>query len=143
MWNLNCWRRLKKEKMEDNKTLILREFEELKGQFVINASWNIERLVAVGEDDMDYYWITYDGRKLRWNTCVGRIMPLKGHLRDKDYNELVRLADLNHFDRDTRWDHRNSGESESATSEHKNGLMKILDNERFLTDLCWELTPVE
>ena len=70
-------------------------------------------------------------------------MPLKGHLRDKDYNELVRLADLNHFDRATRWDHSNSGESESATRGHKNGLMKILDNERFLTDLCWELTPAE
>jgi hypothetical protein len=25
-------------------------------------------------------------------------MPLKGYLRDKDYNELVRLAYLNHYD---------------------------------------------
>jgi hypothetical protein len=129
--------------MEDNKTLILRKFEELKGQFVINASWEIERLVAVGEDDMDYYWITYNGRKFRWNTCVGPIMPLKGYLRTKDYNELVRLAQLNHHDQVTLWGRAHSEEAEQFCRQHKNELMKILDNERFLTDLCWELKPVE
>ena len=125
--------------MEDNKTLILRRFEELKGQFVINASWEIERLVAVGEDDMDYYWITYDGRKFRWNTCVGPIMPLKGYLRTKDYNELVRLARLNHYDQVTLWGRDFSAEAEQYCRDHKNELLKILDNERFLTDLCWDL----
>ena len=98
--------------MTDNKTLILNEFHQLKGQFVINASWNIERLVAVGEDEWDYYWITYDGRKLTWNTCVGALMPLKGHLRDKDYSELIRLAKLNHFDQVTIWGNKNLEEAE-------------------------------
>ena len=111
--------------MEDNKTLILREFENLKGQFVINASWDIERLVAVGEDDIDYYWITYDGRKLKWNTCVGRLMPLKGHLRDKDYNELVRLARLNHWDQATQWGHENLEEAKQFSRNHKNEITKL------------------
>jgi len=125
--------------MEDNKTKILQEFEELKGQFVITASWEIERLVAVGEDDMDYYWITYNGRKLTWNTCVGRLMPLKGHLQNQDYNELVRLANLNHYDQVTRWAHSNPVEAEQFRREHINELMKIGENDRFLTELCWEL----
>lgn len=125
--------------MEDNKTLILREFEELKGQFVINASWDIERLVAVGEDDMDYYWITYDGRKFKWNTCVGRVMPLKGHLRDEDYKELVRLATLNHFDQATVWGNRTPEESEQFNRQHKNELLQLGENDKFLTDICWEL----
>jgi hypothetical protein len=103
--------------MEDNKTLILREFEKLKGQFVITASWEIERLVAVGEDDMDYYWVTYDGRKFKWNTCVGRLMPLKGHLRKEDYNELVRLARLNHFDQVTVWGNKTLEEAEQFKEE--------------------------
>ena len=123
--------------MEEIKTIILRKFNEIKGQFIITSGWEIERLVAIGEDDMDYYWITYNGRKLSWNSCVGRIIPLRGYLRDEDYNGLVRLAELNHFDQITRWDHRNSGESESATIDHKNELMKIQDNERFLTYFCW------
>lgn len=129
--------------MEDNKTLILREFEKLKGQFVINASWNIERLVAVGEDDMDYYWVTYDGRKLTWNTCVGGLMPLKGYLRNKDYNELVRLANLNHYDQVTRWGHKDENLAEQFRRQHINELMKIGENDRFLTDLCWDLEKNE
>jgi len=123
----------------DNKTLILREFEELKGQFVITASWKIERLVAIGEDDMDYYWITYNGRKFQWNTCVGRIMPLKGHLRDKDYNELVRLAELNHFDMVTRWGKEITEEVKDFVRQHKNELMQLPKDHKFLSDLCWEL----
>lgn len=83
----------------NNKKLILDEFEKLKGQFVITMDWKVERLVAIAEDDMDYYYITYNGRKLRWNTCVCRIVPLKGKIDDDDYNEFERLADLNHYDR--------------------------------------------
>lgn len=125
--------------MTDNKTLILAEFEKLKGQFVINASWEIERLVAVGEDDMDYYWITYDGRKLKWNTCVGGLMPLKGHLRDRDYNELVRLAKLNHFDQATVWGNRNPQEAEAFTQNHIADLVQLPEDHKFLTKVCLKL----
>jgi hypothetical protein len=129
--------------MEDNKTLIIRKFEELKGQFVINCSWDIERLVAVGEDDMDYYWVTYDGRKFKWNTCVGRLMPLKGHLRKEDYNEFVRLAKLNHYDQVTLWANNDPEAAAILAIQHKQELMKISENERFLTDLCWDLEKHE
>jgi hypothetical protein len=125
--------------MTDNKTLILNEFQQLKGQFVINASWNIERLVAVGEDEWDYYWITYDGRKLKWNTCVGGLMPLKGHLQDKDYAELVRLAKLNHFDQVTVWGNKNLEEAELFNQNHIAELMQLPENHKFLTKVCLEL----
>ena len=125
--------------MEDNKTLILAEFENLKGQFVITASWNIERLVAVGEDEMDYYWITYDGRKFVWNTCVGGVVPLKGHLRDKDYNEFIRLAKLNHFDQAECWAYKHPEEAKEFSRHHKNEVSKLEENHKFLTDIHWEL----
>lgn len=128
--------------MEDNKTLILREFEELKGQFVITDGWKIERLVAVGEDEWDYYWITYNGRKFRWNTCVGRVMPLKGHLRDKDYNELVRIARLNHYDQVAFWD-KTTEETEQFNLQHKHELMQLPEKHKFLTELCWDLNKIE
>ena len=83
--------------IKDNLTLIKEEFEQLKGQFVITSSHRIERLVALADDGFDYYYVTYNGREYTWNSCVGRIIPLKGHLRDKDYDELVRLAKLNHY----------------------------------------------
>ena len=84
--------------MDNNLKIILDEFEQLKGQFIITMSHTIERLVAIGDDEEDYYWVTWDGRNLHWSSCVGRIIPLKGYLRDDDYNELIRLAKLNHSD---------------------------------------------
>jgi hypothetical protein len=123
--------------MDSNRKLILSEFNSLKGQFVITGSHNIERLVAVGSDDMDYYWITYNGRKLSWSSCVGRIMPLKGHLRDNDYKELVRLAKLNHYDQVTLWEPENGKE---YSAQHKELLIGgIGENDEFITDICWDI----
>jgi hypothetical protein len=125
--------------MTDNKTLILAEFEKLKGQFVINACWEIERLIAVGEDEMDYYWITYNGRKLKWNTCVGGLMPLKGHLRDKDYAELIRLAKLNHYDQATLWSNSEPEKFQEACDNHIKDLLTLPEDHRFLTTVCLDL----
>lgn len=126
--------------MVDNLTLIKGQFEKLKGQFVITASWAIERLVAIGEDELDYYWITYDGRKLMWNTCVGRLMPLKGYLRDKDYAELIRLAKLNHFDQATLWGNKEPEKYQMIVDSHLAELLTLPEDHKFLTPVCLELT---
>ena len=125
--------------MEDNKTLILKEFENLKGQFVITCSWEIERLIAIGEDEMDYYYVTYDGRRLKWNTCVGRLMPLKGYLRDEDYNELVRLARLNHFDQIGLWGNDKPEEISTLNEQHKKEITELTGPDKFLTEIHWEI----
>lgn len=111
---------------------VKQEFESLKGQFVITQSHKIERLVAIGEDEHDLYWVTYDGRKLTWNTCVGRLMPLKGYLRDEDYNEIVRLARLNDFDQETCYSEK--------SEQHKLEIIQSIDErDKLLSDLCWDL----
>ena len=125
--------------MEDNLTLIKGEFEKLKGQFVITDSWRIERLVAIGEDEWDYYYITYDGRKLKWNTCVGRIMPLKGYLRDKDYNEFIRLAKLNHYDQATLWGNSEPEKYQMMVDSHLAELLALPEDHKFLTPVCLDL----
>jgi hypothetical protein len=87
--------------IQDNNLLqILEEFEQYKGQLVLISYNKIERLIAIGDDTEDYYYVTWNGKRMEttWNSCVGPIMPLKGYLRDKDYNELIRIAKLNHFD---------------------------------------------
>lgn len=125
--------------MEDNLSSIKTEFENRKGQFVITDSWKIERLVAVGEDEMDYYWITYNGRKFTWNTCVGRIVPLKGYIRDTDYNEFVRLAKLNHFDQATLWGNKLTEESELFVQNHIAELFALPEDHKFLTPVCLDI----
>lgn len=128
--------------MSENLKIILSEFEELKGQFVITAGWNIERFVAIGEDDMDYYYITYDGRKLIWNTCVGRLVRLKNKIDDNDYNEFIRLARMNHYDQENCWMPREEEEKEKILRlirEHKLEMTHLEGSDRFLTEVCWDI----
>lgn len=125
--------------MTDNLTLIKAEFEKLKGQFVITDNWRIERLIAIGEDEHDYYYITYDGRKLHWNTCVGRVVPLKGHLRKRDYDEFVRLARLNHFDQVTLWGNKEPEKYQIAVDAHVAELLHLPEDHKFLTPVCLDL----
>ena len=121
--------------MENNLKIILDEFEKLKGQFVINDMWNIERLIAIGDDGEDWYYITFDGRNIHWLSCVGRIMPLKGYLREKDYNELVRLAKLNHIDQL----YINGNKGKDFFDEVDKEIAGYDKNHSFMTELCWDI----
>lgn len=125
--------------MDSNLKLILEEFEVLKDQFVITQSHRIERLIAIGSDEMDYYWVTYDGRKLTWNTCVGGLVPLKGYLREKDYSNLIRSAKLNHGDQTSLWFKKENETSAEARKNHKDKLTLFKGEDKFLTDICWDL----
>ncbi len=84
--------------MEDNLKIILEEFEKYKGQFVITNLWTVERLVAIGEDSFDYYYVTFGNNNFHWYSCVGGVIPLKGYINDNDYNRLINISKLNDYD---------------------------------------------
>lgn len=124
--------------MGNNLKRILELFEKHKGQFVITIEYVVQRLVAIAEDDMDYYYITYDGRKLYWNTCVGRIIPLKGKIDDKDYNEFERLASLNDYDRLIVANCGNFPGRPYTIQDFKTSLTKDFGkNDKLLTDIIF------
>jgi hypothetical protein len=127
--------------MGDNLKIILSEFEELKGQFVINH-YKVERFIGIGTDDDDYYYITYNGRETKWNTCVGSIIPLKGKIEDKHYNEFIRLAKINHFDQPNLWIPRTDEDKQKmldASITHKNKVLELNNPDKYLTPICWDL----
>lgn len=121
--------------IDNNLKIILDEFEQLKGQFIITMSHTIERLVAIGDDEEDYYWVTWDGRNLHWSSCVGRIIPLKGYLRDDDYNELIRLAKLNHSDQI----YLENNQNDEFLKNVDDYMSTLSEKDKFLTILCWDL----
>ena len=139
--NFNIWFEENKKFMADTKTLIINQFEENKGQFVIMSN-NVCRLVSIAEDGMDYYYVTYDGRKVDWHSCVGSYVVLKNKIDDKDYNEFVRLAKLNHYDQPTFFLPQTEEEKKKQldfATRHKK-LMETEDGEnRYLTPFCWDL----
>ncbi len=122
---------------------ILKEFDELKGQFVINNAWDIERFVAVATDGTDYFYVTYNGRKLTWYSSVGRITQLKNKIDDKDYQQLIKIAKLNHFDQPTLYSAREKGRKNEVlkyNKEHIKEITKIYKPEnKYITDFCWEI----
>ena len=122
--------------MEDNLIKILAEFDKLKGQFVLTDSWKVERLIAIGDDEQDYYYITFDGRNINWQSCVGRIMPLKGQLRDQDYDYLIYIAKLNHYDQVNL---SAEGNMDMFLKAVEDEISKYPKTDKFLTELCWEL----
>jgi len=127
--------------MTDNKTLILNQFEENRGQFIIMNN-SVVRFVAIAEDDMDYYYVVYDGRKIYWHSCVGSYVVLKNKIDDKDYNEFIRLAKLNHWDQLDYHSPRTEKEKQQRlefSTAHKKELEKEEGENRYLTPFCWEL----
>ena len=96
----------------------------------------IERLIAIGDDGEDWYYVTFDGRDLHWSSCVGRIIPLKGYLRDEDYDHLVHIAKLNHYD---QIDLNINGNNELFLNSINKEISKYSETDKFLTELCWDL----
>ena len=128
--------------MNETKDRILEEFEGLKGQIVLFMHGKPERLVAVGTDEWDYYWIGYDGRELKWHTCLERVIPLKGYIRDEDYNEMVRLSSINDFDQPNLWSPRDDEKKEKIkklNEDHKKEVVVLGEKDSLLTEICWDL----
>jgi hypothetical protein len=128
--------------MDSNLNRILKEFEELKGQFVITESWEVERLIAIGGDEQDYYYVTYNGRETKWNTCVGKLVRLKNKIDDEDYHKFIRMAKINHFDQENLWIPKGEEQKEKIlrlNREHKLEITTLSKPDFFLTEVCWDL----
>ena len=127
--------------MTDNKTLILNQFDENRGQFVIMHN-KVVRLVAIAQDDDDYYYVSYDGRKVIWHSCVGSYTVLKNKIDDKDYTEMIRLAKINHFDQDDLWmpsTEEDKAQQKHYAKKHKQKMEKEEGDNKYLTPFCWDL----
>jgi hypothetical protein len=120
----------------DNKTIIQKEYESLKGQFVLSHD-RVYRLIGLSEDQWDYYYVLYDGRKITFATCVGRITPLKGFIRNYDYNEMIRLAKLNHYDQPTVYD--TNEDMTEFNKKHKEEVTTTEDDMKFISGPFWDL----
>jgi len=105
---------------------------------VLTQSHTLERFIAIGDDGDDYYYVTYNGRKLTWNSAVGKLIYLKGKIDDYDYNNFIRLAKLNHWDQPEHY--RMVYDDWDGSDTHKRECEE-LDSEidKLITDVCWDL----
>ena len=127
--------------MTDNKTLLINQFKENCGQFIIMNN-NVVRFIGIAEDDMDYYYVTYDGRKINWHSAVGSYTVLKGKIDEKDYTDLIRMAKLNHFDQEDFFSPSTDVEKENQklfAMSHRLEISKVSGDDKYIVPLYWEL----
>jgi len=126
--------------MADNLTIFKGEYEKYKGQHVISND-TVYRFIGIVDDREDYYYCLYDGRKFRLHSCVGVIVPLKGFIQDKHYNEFVRMAKLNHYDQSTLYGIDDTEKLKEINDHHKKELVESIENnnDKFIVGPCWEL----
>lgn len=118
---------------------ILEQFNQHKGEFVLLHN-KLVRLVCVGDDGEDYYWVVYDGRNVFWHSCLISFVVLKNKIDDKDYNEFIRLAKINHFDQENLFIPSTEEDKEYTKKhslEHKQKMEEVNGNDKYLTDFCW------
>jgi len=126
-----------------SKKSIIEEFEKYKGQSVIaSCDYKVYRLIAVADDDFDYYWVFWDGRKTMWQSCCGGFIPLKGKIDDKHYNEIKRIAKINHHDSPELWSIKDEKEKKKLlklNTSAKKEVEKLKGKDKYLTKVCWDM----
>jgi len=131
--------------MDKNKQHTLDIFEKLKGQHILISN-SVLRFIGIGEDDDDYLYILWDGRKVSYHTILERMTELKGKIDDKDYNEIVRLSKLNHIDSQYLCTVCKSDEEKQKNKDFSMSIKKDIEKEisqirelKLLADICWEI----
>jgi len=80
---------------QSSKTDLIQFVEKHKGDLLIDGT-TVVRLIDFKTDKDDYYYDLQSlGEGRYWTSCVGRLIPLKGHIPDKEYDSLEHLFNLN------------------------------------------------
>ena len=80
---------------KDPKDDILKFIKEHKEELLLNNT-AVVRLVGFHEDDQDYYYAILSLMSgFSYLSCVGSLIPLKGVLPEKEYNQIDHFFNLN------------------------------------------------
>ncbi len=121
--------------MTDTLKEILKEFDEHKGEFVLNGIFRVHRLIGISEDEFDYSYVLYDGRSLIFETPLIKLIYLKGKIDNEDYEMLEKSSRLNH---DNCLVEDNSELLDETPEQYKNSLIQKYPDETFHTDLIFK-----
>jgi len=131
--------------MTENKKHLIETYEELKGQHVL-IDRKVLRLIGMAEDDHDFLFILWDGRKIHQHTILDRLSALKGKIDDEHYNDMVQISKLNHYDSEGLY-HPVTPEEKQKTKEFAAStkarieiqLLKTENGFKLLAPLNWEI----
>lgn len=68
--------------------------EESHGNLVLSGT-HVYRLIGASSDNMDYYYMFHNGRKVIHGSCVGGFVDLKKHLPIEEYDRMDKFERMN------------------------------------------------
>jgi len=75
------------------------ELDPYKNTLVIDIIGSVVRLVDVIDGEEDFYWVFDNKDGIHHSSCVMGWTPLKGFIREDDYNKMVRIWNLNNIEK--------------------------------------------
>lgn len=130
LWSNQC-------DMNTNLEIFQEIFDNLKGELVI-CDFSVYRLIAIVEDEYDYYYLLFDGKELYLFSCLINLIRLKNQIDDEDYSEMTRLVKLNHPDQPGLYEI--TEEITTLNEEFKKEIMSSLrDDVKFIVGPYWDL----
>lgn len=130
LWSNQC-------DMNTNLEIFQEIFDNLKGELVI-CDFSVYRLIAIVEDEYDYYYLLFDGKELYLFSCLINLIRLKNQIDDEDYSEMIRLVKLNHPDQPGLYEI--TEEITTLNEEFKKEIISSLrDDVKFIVGPYWDL----
>jgi len=113
------------------------ECTPLLGQFVIYGINKIGRLIGLvysdSPVDQDLYYVIFDGKKLVFSTCVGKVYRLKGLIDELAYSFMVHVATLNHYDQPL------CTQSPIPWQQFREETAKLGQYDNWITPVVWDI----
>lgn len=130
LWSNQC-------DMNTNLEIFQEIFDNLKGELVI-CDFSVYRLIAIVEDEYDYYYLLFDGKELYLFSCLINLVRLKNQIDDDDYSEMIRIVKLNHPDQPGLYEI--TEEITTLNEEFKKEIISSLRNDvKFIVGPYWDL----
>ena len=128
--------------MSEAKKRLLEEFEEVKGQIVIDCgSLKLKRLIAILEDPEDYYYVFWNGQKVTLSSTVIGLTRLKGFINDRHYERYKYWDAINSYDQEESFNYRDCPNKDELIKKVKEEVEHKYDNrlDKFITEICWDI----
>lgn len=120
-------------------------FKAHRGQHMITPNMTIERLVALGTDETDYYWVFFNGRKLSYIDVSSDIIEIKDQLYKRTYKSIIRNAEYDHLDQPKAFNNKIKRDNEITQTmkefneKFKKDIESLKSPIRYITNICWDL----
>jgi hypothetical protein len=118
-------------------------FDRLKGTLVL-IDRQVLRFIGIGQDQYDYLYILWDGKKITYRTILSNLIQLKNKIDKKDYDSMINSSMINDYDSKKCFNPKSDKDRVIVANANNNVKQEVLaeidkHNIDLLDDLFWDI----